>query len=154
MIRSIIVVGALLMATGTIAFGEDAEDEAIEKDRKQIHGTWRAVDLRINGNKANDEDTKKFLVVNGSDGTWSLLSEGKEISKGTSTINPTKKPKTIDFTPTEGAGKGSQYLGIYELGKKSRKLCFAPPGKGRPTEFSSKPDSESVLVAFEREQAN
>lgn len=133
--------------------GQDlANDNAIKKDRKQIEGTWRIVALEVNGNKAMDEDAKKLAVVNGSDGSWSLRSEDKEISKGTSTIDPTKKLKTIDFTPTEGAGKDNFYLGIYELGEKTRKLCFAPPGKERPTEFSSTPGSEIVLVTFEREK--
>jgi uncharacterized protein (TIGR03067 family) len=63
-----------------------------------------------------------------------------------------KKPKTIDFTATEGEGKGNQYLGIYELSEKTRKMCFAPPGKERPTEFSSMPGSEHILVTFEREK--
>lgn len=155
MSRSIIgllVFGALLSAIGTAASGDDAKEKAIKKDRQQIHGTWRAVALEINGNKAKDEDAKKLLVVNGSDGTWTLFSEGKEISKGTSTIDPTKNPKTIDFKPTEGAGQGNQYLGIYELGNKTRRLCFAPKEKGRPAEFVSSPDSEIIIVAFEREK--
>ena len=141
----------LLLAT--IVTADDAKDEAIKKDRKQIEGTWRIVALEVNGNKANDDDAKKLSVINGSDGTWTLLSEGKEISKGTSTFDPTKKPKSIDFTPTEGEGKGNQYLGIYELGEKTRKMCFAPPGKERPTGFSSAPGSEIILVTFEREKA-
>jgi uncharacterized protein (TIGR03067 family) len=141
----------LLLAT--IVTADDTKDEAIKKDRKQIEGKWRIVALEVNGNKANDDDAKKLSVVNGSDGTWTLLSEGKEISKGTSTFDPTKKPKSIDFTPTEGEGKGNQYLGIYELGETTRKMCFAPPGKERPTEFTSAPGSEIVLVTFEREKA-
>jgi uncharacterized protein (TIGR03067 family) len=149
----ILVVGALLTAIATIAAADDAKDKAIKRDRKQIEGTWRIVSLEVNGKKAMDEDAKKFTVVNGSDGTWSLLAEGKEISKGTSTFDPTKKPKTLDFTPTEGAGKDNQYAGIYELGEKTRKMCFAPPGKDRPTEFSSMPGSEHILVTFERKKA-
>ena len=82
-----------------------------------------------------------------------MFSDGKEIGKGTNSFDPTKKPKTIDFTPTEGEGKGSLYLGIYELGENARKLCFAPPGKDRLTEFISMPGSEHILVTFEREKA-
>ena len=149
----IVVVGAVLAAMGAIVSAADAKDEAIKRDRKQIEGTWRIVALVVNGNKAMEEAAKKLTVVNGSDGTWSLLSDGKEISKGTSTFDPTKKPKTLDFTLTEGEGKGNQYLGIYELGEKTRKMCFAPPGKGRPTEFSSTAGSEHILVTFEREKA-
>jgi uncharacterized protein (TIGR03067 family) len=129
------------------------KDDAIKKDRKQIEGTWRVVALEANGNKAMEEDVKKLTVVNGADGTWSLVSEGSQISKGTSTIDPTKKPKTIDFTPTEGEAKGKLHLGIYELGEKTRKLCFAAPGKDRPAEFASMPGSEHILVTFEREKS-
>lgn len=149
----LLVVGVLLAAIGAITSAGDSKDDAIKKDRKRIEGTWRVVSVEVNGNKADDQDAKKLTVVNGSDGTWSLLSEGKEISKGSSTFNPSKKPKTLDFTPTEGEGKGKEHLGIYELGEKTRKMCFAPPGKERPTEFISTPGSEHILVTFEREKA-
>jgi hypothetical protein len=29
----------------------------------------------------------------------------------------------------QGEGKGNLYLGIYELGENTRKLCFAPPAR-------------------------
>lgn len=148
----LLVVGVLLPAMATIATADDAKDKAIKKDRKRIEGVWRIVALEINGNKAKEEDARKLTVVNGSDGAWSVRSEDKEISKGISTFDPTQKPKAIDFTPTEGGGKGNQHLGIYEIGKNTRRLCFAPPGKDRPTEFSSAPGSEHVLVTFEREK--
>ena len=147
-----LVFGVLLTAVVARAFADDAQDEAIKKDHKLIEGTWRVVALEVDGNKSMEEDARKLTVVNGSDGTWSLRSEGNEISKGTSTIDPTKKPKTIDFTVTEGEGKGNQYPGSYELGEKTRKLCCAPPGKTRPTEFSSTPGSEHILVTLEREK--
>jgi uncharacterized protein (TIGR03067 family) len=149
----VLLLGITLTAIGTLAFADDAKDAAIKKDQKQIEGTWRIVSLEVNGNKAMEEDVKKLTVINGSDGTWSIRSEGNEISKGTSTFDPTKKPKTIDFTPTEGEGKGSEYLGIYELGDKTRKMCFAPAGKERPTEFSSLIGSEHTLIKCEREKA-
>ena len=147
------VIGLLLVATASIAAADDAKDEAIKKDRKQIEGTWRVVSLEVNGNKVSDEDAKKIKVVNGPDGTWTLFSDGKEIGKGTNSFDPTKTPKLIDFTQTEGEGKGNLYLGIYELGENTRKLCFAPPGKDRPTEFATAPGSEHVLVTFERVKA-
>jgi uncharacterized protein (TIGR03067 family) len=143
----LLVVGLLLSAT---ASADDSKDETIKKDRKRIEGTWRVTALTINGNKAKDEDAKKITVVNGDDGTWSVRSEGKEISKGNSTFDPTKKPKTIDFTPIEGGGKGDKFLGIYQLGTDTRKLCFAPAGKDRPTKFSSTPENQHILVTFER----
>lgn len=149
----LLFVGVLLTAVVARAFADEAQDETIKKDRKLIEGTWRVVAIEVDGNKSMEEDAKKITVVNGSDGTWSLRVEGNEISKGTSTIGPTKKPKTIDFTPTAGEGIGNQYIGIYELGEKTRKLCFAPPGKVRPIEFASTQGSEHILVTLEREKS-
>lgn len=149
-----LVIGAMLTAMTTIGMTDDAQDEAIQKDRKRIEGTWRIVALEVNGNQSNDADARKLTVANGSDGTWRLLSQGKEISRETSTVDSTKQPRTIDFTPTEGNGQGNQYLGIYELCEKARKMCFAPPGKERPTVFVSASDSESILVVFERQKRN
>jgi uncharacterized protein (TIGR03067 family) len=152
-INGLLIIGVLVTAMASIAAADEAKDAAIKKDRKQIEGTWRVVALVVNGDKASDEDAKKITVINGTDGSWSLCNDGKEISRGPSTIDPTMKPKTIDFKPSEGEGKGQEHLGIYELGEMTRKLCFAPPGKPRPTEFSSKAGSEHILVTFEREKA-
>lgn len=148
-------VGALAILTliNATVKADDAKNAAIKNDRKLIEGTWRVTALEMNGNKSKEEDAKKFTVVNGNDGTWILRSDGNEIMNGTSTIDPTKKPKTIDFTLTKGKDKGKLFLGIYELGKKTRKLCFAPAGKDRPREFTSTTGNENILVTFKRVKA-
>lgn len=146
------VVGLLCTAFVPIALADDAKDDAIKKDHKLIEGTWRIIALEVNGNKSKEADARKLTVVNGSDGTWILYSEDKEVTRGTSTTDPSKKPKAIDFMATEGNDKDKKHPGIYELGEKTRKLCFAAPGKERPTEFSSPADSGIILVVFEREK--
>jgi uncharacterized protein (TIGR03067 family) len=138
-------------ATFVIAADRDKEN-AIKQERKKYEGTWRVILLQVDGNVAPEKDAKKITVVNQADGTWSIQLEGKEIAKGTSEINPTSKPKTIDFTPTEGSDKGRVFLGIYDIRETCRKLCYAPAGKDRPTEFFSKPGSGHVLVIFQREK--
>ena len=132
------------------AAADDSKEEALKKDRQRIEGTWRVVDLVVNGNPAKEEDAKKITVVNGSDGTWVIYSDGQEISKGTSTFDPMQKPKTIDFTITEGGGAGNEHRGIYELGDDVRKLCFVEAGAERPQAFTSEPNSGHILVKFER----
>lgn len=103
--------------------------------------------------KAGEADARKLKVVNGPDGTWALFLDDKEIMKGNNMVDPTKKPKTIDFSPTEGEHQGKVFKGIYEIEEKKRTLCFAPPDGERPTEFVSMAGSEHVLVHFEREPA-
>ena len=148
----LLVVGALLTTITTIASAADSNDEAINKDRKQIEGTWRVVALEIDGNKAMDEDAKKLKVVFEADGTWSLKSEDNEVSKGTSTIDPTKAPKAIDFTVTGGNDSGKQSVGIYEVGDDTLKFCVAPSGLERPSGFSSVSGSQHILLTLERDK--
>lgn len=132
---------------------EREKDDAIKRDRQRIEGTWMVVALEASGNKAMDEDAKKLKVVIGADGSWSVSSDGNEVNQGTSTIDPLKSPKTIDFTPTVGDDKGKQSLGIYEVGDSTLKFCVAPSGKQRPAEFTSTPSNEQILLTLEREKA-
>ena len=139
-----------LAASVLILSGRVWADEAIKKDRRLYAGTWQVVSAEANGNKVSEEDAKKILVINKENGTWTLEVEGKVVAKGASKIDPTKKPKTIDLTETEGEEKGKTFLGIYEVGKDSRKVCLAESGKQRPAEFSSKPGSGHIMVVFKR----
>jgi len=145
---------ALLALSGLTGAGDDAKDKAIKKDRQLYDGAWRVVALDIDGNKWGEDDARKISVINKKDGTWTILMDGSEVAKGTSTIDPTKKPKTINFTPDMGLEAGKEYLGIYEIEAKKRRLCFAKPGTNRPTEFASAPGSDHFLVSFEREKAD
>lgn len=149
--RKASVAAALAVGWCVFAWGSDTKTASIKKDRWQIEGTWRVVSLVVNGNPADEDACKKMSVMNGADGSWTLISEGNEISKGTTTIDPTIKPGAIDISPTEGGGKGDRWQGIYELGENTRKLCFAAHGRPRPTEFASAAGSELILLTFERD---
>ncbi len=147
-----LLIGLLMVviALPAVAGADDAKDNAITKDRKRLEGTWQVTSLVVGGNKSKKEDVKKLTVVNGDDGTWKVLSEGKVVSKGTSTLAPTAKPKTIDFVATEGGGSGDRFVGIYQLGNNKRKLCFVRADQERPSEFTSTAENKQILVAFRR----
>ena len=147
----VLVMGWLMVAFGHVALANLAKEEAIKKGRAKYQGIWRVIALEVDGKKVPEKDAKKITVTNHADGTWIIKVDGKEVSQGTSKIDPTQKPKTIDFTPTIGADKGKTFLGIYEINGQTRKLCFASPGKDRPTEFSAQPGSGQILVVFQRE---
>lgn len=149
---AVIVMGVSLAVGGLLSAGDDEKALAIQKDRKMYEGTWRVVSLVVNGQTA-ELDGKKITVVNHLDGTWSLHENDKDISKGPSQIDPKQRLKTIDFTPSEGAGRGKNFLGIYEIGEQTRKLCFVESGKDRPTDFTSEPGSGRVFVVLERVKA-
>jgi uncharacterized protein (TIGR03067 family) len=127
-----------------------AGEDPIDKERKSYQGTWKVVAFEVDGKEVAENNFRKLTFINKADGSWSIESEGKEISSGMSDIDPTKKPKTIDFMPTLGFLSGNEYLGIYELGKDTRQICFAEKSKGRPTEFSAPAGSGHFLIKFER----
>ena len=141
----------LILISITAAKGQDAADDLLRQERQKITGSWRVVDLEVDGRRAMEVDVRKLSVVNGTDGAWSLRVEGKEIARGSSTFGLRENPKTIDFTPESGESKGELYLGIYELGPRVRRLCFAPPGKPRPEAFETQMGDGRIVVTFERQ---
>ena len=142
-----LVMGLVLSFSAVFAF---TGDDPIEKERKGYQGTWKVVAFEVDGKEVAENNFKKLTFINKADGTWSVEADGKEISSGKSDIDPTKKPKTIDFMGTLGVFSGNEYLGIYELGKDTRQICFVEKAKGRPTEFTAPAGSGHFLIKFER----
>src|SRR5206468_7845297 len=68
--------------------------------------------------------------------------------EGTIKLDATKKPKQMDATSTEE----KVMLGIYKLDGDRYKVCFAPTGKPRPSEFASKPGSGNLLQVWKRKK--
>jgi hypothetical protein len=62
---------------------------------------------------------------------------GQVFFKAKFTIDPSKKPKTIDYQMTDGFTKGQKQLGIYEFDGENVKFCFSKPGEERPAEFKA-----------------
>jgi uncharacterized protein (TIGR03067 family) len=125
--------------------------DAVAADRQALRGNWRMIELHVDGQRTADEEARRFTVVNAGDGGWSLLRDGGEFIRGTSTIDPAATPKAIDFIATDPNGERQEYHGIYEPGDPIRRLCFGRPGRPRPVAFTSTADDEQLLIVFERE---
>lgn len=128
-----------------------ADAPTVAKDREAVRGDWRVIELHVDGQRASDEDARRFVVSNAGDGTWVLLHDGGQMARGTSTIEPNATPKRIDFTSTDASGETVDYQGVYELGDPVRRICFARPGRPRPVDFTSTVDNEQLLIVFRRE---
>ena len=68
------------------------------------------------------------------------------------TLDPSKKPKTIDYLVSDGPTKGQKLLGIYEIEGDTLKSCFGAPGAGRPTEFSGKTGQRRTVSVWKRDK--
>lgn len=149
------VMCVVIAAASAFALAADASDkeEAIKSDRALLAGEWRVVSVEANGNTNADPVVARVTVVNGLDGKWSLLSNGKTIAEGTSTIDPTSSPKTIELKSHRGSvenARGTHYRGIYEVHETTRRLCFVPADKPLPESFAGGRETGQILVKFER----
>jgi uncharacterized protein (TIGR03067 family) len=127
-----------------------AKDDA-KKEMTLLEGEWSMVSGEANGNSLPKETVANARRA-AKDGETTITFSGQVYFKAKFSIDPTKKPKTIDYTMTEGPTKGKTHLGIYELDGDTVKFCFAAPGKDRPTEFSAKEGSERTLSVWKREK--
>jgi uncharacterized protein (TIGR03067 family) len=124
-----------------------AQDDA-EKELKKAEGIYVMVAGEPKGEKLPEKIVKTgTLTIKGDKHTVKL---GDDSIIGTHKLAPTKKPKEIDATDTEGSFKGKTYLGIYKLEKGVFTVCFAPPGMDRPKEFTTKSGTGEILHVWKK----
>lgn len=144
---------ALCCAVGFAAFagsGPLADDKGdLEKEAGKFQGSW-TIESSEAGGKAIPPDDLKGMIVRFEGDKHTVKIGDEVIQVGTQKLDPSKSPKTIDVTMTEGPSKGVVMLGIYEFDGDTLKVCFDPRGKKRPTEFKSAPDSENFVNVHKR----
>ena len=144
----VLVLAAMALLT---ARGDDKED--IKKDLAQLQGEWSMVSGSADGQPMSEEMRKQMKrVCKGDEATTTM---GTNIFlKARITLDPSKKPKAIDYEMTEGFTKGKKQLGIYEVDGDTFKACFAKPGEPRPADFTSKPGDGRTSSVWKREKAS
>jgi len=139
----------LILCAGFLPTIDGSDADAGKKDLEKMQGDWALASFVMDGAKLSDDEAQSlFRTVKGDQYTVFLFD--KAIFKGTFKIDASKKPKTIDaFAP---GMPDKPILGIYEIDGDTLKICSAPPGKERPTDFTAKKDSGHSLLIWEREK--
>ncbi len=146
-LKSLLIGIAVL--TATLACAED--NDAMKKDLAALQGEWTMVSGSADGQPMPPEMLKQMKrVCKGYETTTTM--NGQIYLKAKITIDPTKKPKTIDYQMLEGPTKGKTQLGIYEVEGDTFKACFVSPGAERPAEFSGKPGEGRMLSVWKRQK--
>src|SRR5437764_606682 len=130
MSATVVLVGAFLLVAA------DGGSDTVKKEMAQLEGEWSMVSGSADG-FALPDDYVKTGKRTAKDGVTTIMLGGRLFFAAKYTIDPTKKPKAIDYQFTEGPTKGKTQLGIYELDGDTVKFCFAAPGKERPTDFTA-----------------
>lgn len=140
----------MTVVVGLLLASQASADDA-QKDLDALQGTWKLVSAERDGKAIAADEVQKTRITFQKDTFDFPDAAGIGTSKkGTIKVDPTKKPKSMDATSSNADDKGKVSLGIYEINGDDYKVCFAPPGKERPTEFSSKAKSGHILQVWKR----
>ena len=138
-----------LMAAVFFLIAADDPSDQVKKDMTRLGGEWSMVSGQINGKAMPDAFLKGSRRV-AKDGVTTVTIGGMPFMKAKFTIDPSKKPKTMDYLMLEGLTKGKKQLGIYKLEGDTVTFCFASPGKERPSDFTAKEGSGHTLSVWKK----
>jgi uncharacterized protein (TIGR03067 family) len=134
----------------TALAAEETADHKAPDDQKTLQGDWIAVKAELAGKPMPDAVLKTIsleLLKN----EYEVLVAGKP-DKGTWTIDPATKPKSMKITGVKGPNAGKTFPAIYELGADTLRICYDLSGKKLPTEFKTKADTKLYLVTYQRKK--
>ncbi|MCI0380909.1 MAG: TIGR03067 domain-containing protein [Gemmataceae bacterium] len=149
-IVSVLAVGSVVIAFGLVTAGEDKKGDAVKMEMKQLEGVWVLQSLENDGKPLSEELIKQIrLTIKGDRYTVDIGDRKVEL---TYKLDPSKKPKTIDFSLV-GDDEKKTTPGIYELATDTLKMCRASEvGGKRPAEFSAAEGSGRILAVYKREK--
>lgn len=140
---SMLAVFGLLCGGSLIA--AEAKDDA---ELKSLKGDYVMVSGEAKGEKLPAKTVKTATLT--IEGDKHTVKVGDDTIIGTHKLAPTKKPKEIEASDTEGPFKGKTTLGIYKFEDGVFTVCFAPPGKDRPKEFTTKSGTGELLHVWKK----
>jgi uncharacterized protein (TIGR03067 family) len=138
----------LFPVAGLLPAGEEKGGGAKE-ELKKFQGTWQFVSREADGKRAPARELKGLTITFEGD-TFTVKQGDEVVQAGTHKLHPGKDPKQVDAKVTEGEGKGTTMLGIYERKGDTLRACFDPTGKKRPAEFKAPEGSGYMLVVIKR----
>jgi uncharacterized protein (TIGR03067 family) len=134
-------IGALL----TLVLAAPPQD-SVHSEQEKLAGDWRLVSVEANGEKLPDQQVNEFSLTFKGDKFTSY--RGGEKRTGSYTIDPTKKPKTMEIVPADGPDKGKTWSLIYDLEGNTLRICGREVGKERPTGFNTKDQKGIILMVL------
>ena len=139
----LVLFGIGLVAVGLV--GVAAEEPKPADVRKQaaddlnaMQGTWMRVAMEVEGQPFPLDPAVEWTATYKGD-LLTLAKGGKPYQANSIvTLDPGRTPKAVNTWSAEGDTKDQTWPGIYKLAGDTMTICFARPGEGRPTEFSTK----------------
>ena len=146
-VRTLFVLALALVAA-------DAPKEDAKKDLDKLQGVWTIAESTYDGaDLPNDLASKLSFEIKGDQFTVKGDDETVQAYKTiTLKLEPSTKPKSVDFVVRAGNEKGTTIEGVYEItGADEFKVAAKLDAKERPTEFKSPENSHVALITFKRQ---
>src|SRR5580704_3611702 len=112
--------GVLLVLAAPTALAL-AQDDAAKEETKKLQGTWKVVDIAIDGKKQPADQTKMTFVFK--DDTVVFKVNDQVAAEGTFKVKPSANPKEQDITHRSGPNKGKLYMSLYILDGDNLKIA-------------------------------
>jgi uncharacterized protein (TIGR03067 family) len=142
MMRTVI----LMMAAGALL----AVTSLRADEKTDFKGTWIPSEGMAEGKKLPDNflsSTKLMLQ----EGKYSVV-VGEEKEDGTYKVDESKKPATVDITPTTGMNKGKTIPAIIEVRGDTMRVCYNTMGQDRPKDFNSTAENKFVMMVYKKQK--
>ncbi|HKS35877.1 MAG TPA: TIGR03067 domain-containing protein [Verrucomicrobiae bacterium] len=141
----------VIVAAFTFAGAQPEESQAVKDDMARLQGEWSMESGVADGYPIPASMLPNSRRMCKGDEITATVGE-QLVMKAKITIDPSRKPKTIDYQVIDGPTKGKKHLGIYELDGDRFKSCFGAPDAERPTDFTSKPGDRRTSSVWKREK--
>jgi uncharacterized protein (TIGR03067 family) len=110
----------------------------------ELVGEWQMVNAWQEGHALDERMVKTGRRVTTATHTTTYF--GKQVFLNAAyTIDSTIRPKTIDLD-----NRGKKQLGIFEVDGDTMKICFAAPGRPRPTDFESRSGDGNTAALWKK----
>jgi uncharacterized protein (TIGR03067 family) len=115
------------------------------EEAKKLQGDWKQLKMVLNGKETKEETAQQFAFrFEGS--RFKNSRNGKTISEGTFTIDPSKRPPEMDLIEKDG----TKLFAVYSLAADTLTICFHEDV--RPEILESKLGQRRLFVVLQREK--
>src|SRR6476661_2478228 len=133
----------VVAASLTAHAANESDDQKAPDDRQALQGEWIPVKAELAG-QAMPEAVLKTISLKLVKNEYEVLVAGKP-DKGTWTIDPAAKPKSMTIVGIKGPNQGKTFPAIYELDGDTLRVCYDLSGKKPPADFKTKADTKLYL---------
>ncbi len=142
-----VVLASLVSVAGLAAA---PSDELIEREHKRLEGTWRVVSAEVEGTPIPAREFRD-LQLTFKDGKFKAKRGDEEAQEGTYAIDPSRNPREMDITRTNGPAQGQKQLAVYSITGNLLKICSYESGTERPSGFDTRDRPGCTLMTLRRQ---